>query len=77
MNEKMTENEIKNKMEQLAKSFGVKLGEEVMLTIGASKESIKCRILEDRIEGYYEFPGTKGEWYTIAGISSSQENERK
>ena len=62
----MTENEIKNMMEQIAKSIGVKLGEEVMLTIGG-KESIKCRILEDRIEGYYEFPGTKGKWLTIAG----------
>ena len=62
-----------NKMEQLAKSFGVKLGEEVMLIIGASKEPIKCRILEDRIEGYYEFPGTKGEWCTIAGTSVARE----
>lgn len=73
----MTENKIKNKMEQIAKSVGVELGEEVMLTIGASKESIKCRILEDRIEGYYEFPGTKGAWCTIAGTPSSQENEKR
>lgn len=72
----MTENDIKNEMEQLAKSFGVKLGEEVMLIIGASKEPIKCRILEDRIEGYYEFPGTEGGWCTIVGTSSLQENER-
>lgn len=69
----MTENEIKNSMEQLAKSFGVKLGEEVVLIIGASKEPIKCRILEDRIEGYYEFPGTKGAWCTIAGTSVARE----
>ena len=69
----MTENEIKNMMEQIAKSIGVKLGEEVMLTIGASKEPIKCRILEDRIEGYYEFPGAKDEWYTIAGTSIIRE----
>jgi hypothetical protein len=73
----MIENEIKNKMEQLAKSFGVKLGEEVMLILPPSKEPIKCRILEDRIEGYYEFPGIKGEWCTIAGTSNSQENERE
>lgn len=73
MNEKMTENEIKNNMEQLAKSFGVKLGEEVMLIIGVNKEPIKCRILEDRIEGYYEFPSTKGEWCTIAGTSVTRE----
>lgn len=62
-----------NEMEQLAKSIGVELGEEVMLIIGASKESIKCRILEDRIEGYYEFPGTKGEWFTIVGTSIARE----
>lgn len=73
----MTENSIENEMKQLAKSFGVELGEEVMLIIGASKEPIKCRILEDRIEGYYEFPGTKGGWVTITRTySSSQENER-
>lgn len=64
-----------NEMKQLAKSFGVELGHEVILIIGASKEPIKCRILEDRIERYYEFPGTKGKWCTIIAGTSVVGNE--